>query len=84
MTPRVRFAPSPTGWLHLGNIRTAVINWMHAQQVGGEFLLRIDDTDPESSTEEFRLGIEEDMTWLGLAWDCPSALRNEKPSQHDA
>ncbi len=82
MTPRVRFAPSPTGWLHLGNIRTAVINWMHAQQVGGEFLLRIDDTDPESSTEEFRLGIEEDMTWLGLAWDS-YAKQSERFPEYD-
>ena len=69
MTLRVRFAPSPTGWLHLGNIRTAVINWMHTKQAGGEFLLRIDDTDTERSTEEFREGIETDMAWLGLAWD---------------
>ena len=69
MTLRVRFAPSPTGWLHLGNIRTAVINWMHAKQAGGEFLLRIDDTDLERSTDEFRAGIEEDLRWLGLDWD---------------
>ena len=47
MTLRVRFAPSPTGWLHLGNIRTAVINWMHAKQAGGDFLLRIDDTEAQ-------------------------------------
>ena len=82
MTLRVRFAPSPTGWLHLGNIRTAVINWMHAKQAGGAFLLRIDDTDLERSTEEFRLGIEEDMTWLGLTWD-DYAKQSERFDEYD-
>ena len=82
MTLRVRFAPSPTGWLHLGNIRTAVINWMHAKQAGGEFLLRIDDTDLERSTEEFRLGIEEDMRWLGLTWD-DYAKQSERFDEYD-
>ena len=83
MTLRVRFAPSPTGWLHLGNIRTAVINWMHARQAGGEFLLRIDDTDVERSTEEFRQGIEEDMTWLGLTWDA-YAKQSDRFADYDA
>lgn len=82
MTLRVRFAPSPTGWLHLGNIRTAVINWMHAKQAGGTFVLRIDDTDLERSTDEFRAGIEEDMTWLGLTWD-DYAKQSDRFAEYD-
>jgi glutamyl-tRNA synthetase len=69
MSVTVRFAPSPTGRLHAGNIRTALLNWMFAQQRGGRLLLRLDDTDRERSTEEFANGIREDLTWLGLAWD---------------
>ncbi len=65
----VRFAPSPTGRLHVGNIRTALVNWLFARQQGGRFLLRLDDTDTERSTDEFARGIEEDLRWLGLAWD---------------
>jgi glutamyl-tRNA synthetase len=69
MSVTVRFAPSPTGRIHAGNIRTALLNWMFAQQREGRFLLRLDDTDRERSTEEFAQGIREDLTWLGLAWD---------------
>ncbi len=69
MSVTVRFAPSPTGRLHAGNIRTALLNWMFAQQRGGRLLLRLDDTDRERSTNEFAEGIREDLTWLGLAWD---------------
>jgi glutamyl-tRNA synthetase len=65
----VRFAPSPTGRLHVGNVRTALVNWLFARQQGGRFLLRLDDTDTERSTPEFARGIEEDLGWLGLAWD---------------
>lgn len=65
----VRFAPSPTGRLHVGNVRTALVNWLFARQQGGRFLLRLDDTDTERSTAAFARGIEEDLTWLGLAWD---------------
>lgn len=64
-----RFAPSPTGYLHVGNMRTAVMNWMIARQAGGTFILRIDDTDPERSREEYVDAIKEDMEWLGLTWD---------------
>jgi glutamyl-tRNA synthetase len=64
----VRFAPSPTGRLHAGNIRTALLNWMFAQQKGGRFLLRLDDTDRERSTEAYAQGIREDLSWLGLDW----------------
>ena len=69
MSVTVRFAPSPTGRIHAGNIRTALLNWMFAQQREGRFLFRLDDTDSERSTEEFADGIREDLTWLGLAWD---------------
>jgi glutamyl-tRNA synthetase len=66
---RVRFAPSPTGKLHLGNIRTAVVNWLHVRSQGGSFLLRLDDTDTERSTQAYAEGIEADLRWLGLTWD---------------
>ncbi|MEE8633893.1 MAG: glutamate--tRNA ligase [Methyloceanibacter sp.] len=69
MTVTVRFAPSPTGRLHAGNIRTALINFMFAQKMSGDFILRLDDTDQERSTEEFAEGIREDLRWLGLNWD---------------
>ena len=66
---KVRFAPSPTGRLHIGNIRPAVFNWLFARREGGTFLLRFDDTDLERSKEEYVEGIREDLTWLGLTWD---------------
>ena len=69
MTPRVRFAPSPTGRLHIGNIRTAALNWLFARKHHGTFLLRLDDTDVARSTEEFAQAIRDDLTWLGLTWD---------------
>ncbi len=68
MTVRVRFAPSPTGRLHVGNVRTALINWLFAARMGGDFLLRIDDTDIERSKAEHEAAIEADLTWLGLTW----------------
>lgn len=68
-TPIVRFAPSPTGRLHVGNVRTALINWLFAKGAGGQFILRIDDTDTERSTAEYEQGIKDDLTWLGLSWD---------------
>jgi glutamyl-tRNA synthetase len=66
---RVRFAPSPTGRLHLGSVRGALVNWLFARATGGRFVLRLDDTDPERSTEEFAQSIRDDLTWLGLGWD---------------
>lgn len=69
MSVRVRFAPSPTGRLHVGNIYIALNNWLFARQRGGSFLLRLDDTDTERSTDEFAKGIETDLAWLGLTWD---------------
>lgn len=65
----VRFAPSPTGRLHVGNARGALLNWLFARKAGGSFLLRLDDTDTARSTEEFAKGIEADLRWLGLDWD---------------
>ncbi len=69
MTTKVRFAPSPTGKLHVGNIRTALVNWLFAKSQGGIFVLRIDDTDLERSTKENEDGIRADLTWLGMTWD---------------
>jgi len=68
-TPRVRFAPSPTGKLHVGNVRTALLNWLFARKNDGAFILRIDDTDVERSTKAYEDGLREDLTWLGLKWD---------------
>jgi glutamyl-tRNA synthetase len=70
MTVFVRFAPSPTGRLHIGNIRAALFNYLFAKKNGGRFLLRMDDTDQERSTSEFAQGIKRDMQWLGLTWDA--------------
>ena len=67
--PRVRFAPSPTGYLHVGGARTALFNWLFARHTGGTLILRIEDTDFERSSEEMVGGILEGMTWLGLDWD---------------
>ena len=64
-----RFAPSPTGYIHVGNLRTALMNYLIARKNGGEFILRIDDTDPIRSKEEYVDGLKEDLTWLGLHWD---------------
>lgn len=68
MTTTVRFAPSPTGKLHIGNIRTAILNYLLAMKAGGSFILRLDDTDRERSTEAFAEGIRADLRWLGLDW----------------
>ncbi len=65
----VRFAPSPTGHLHLGNVRAAVLNWLFARRHGGRFILRFDDTDPSRVREEHVAAIREDLAWLGLDWD---------------
>lgn len=64
-----RFAPSPTGFLHVGNLRTALMNYLIARKAGGTFILRIDDTDPERSKEEYVDAIKQDLEWLGLTWD---------------
>lgn len=64
-----RFAPSPTGYLHIGNLRAALFNYAIARQNGGDFVLRIDDTDQERSKDEYIQGIKDDLTWLGISWD---------------
>jgi glutamyl-tRNA synthetase len=66
---RVRFAPSPTGYLHVGGARTAIFNWLYARHTGGRFVLRIEDTDVERSTKESEASLLEDLEWLGLDWD---------------
>ncbi len=69
MTVTVRFAPSPTGKLHIGNVRTALLNWLFARKHAGKFILRLDDTDTARSTQAFADGIRHDLQWLGLTWD---------------
>src|SRR5919109_5552841 len=66
---RVRFAPSPTGYLHVGGARTALFNWLFARRHGGTFVLRIEDTDAERSSTEMVVGILDGLRWLGLDWD---------------
>ena len=66
---KLRIAPSPTGQLHIGNVRTALFNWLYARSNGGTFLVRIDDTDTERSTDEFKADIVNNLKWLGLDWD---------------
>src|SRR5262245_30620417 len=66
---RVRFAPSPTGWLHVGGARTAYFNWLFARKHRGAFVLRIEDTDADRSTSESEQGVLDDLRWLGLEWD---------------
>lgn len=67
---KLRFAPSPTGLLHVGNARVALVNWLAARQAGGQVLLRLDDTDLERSKAEYAVALEEDLRWLGLDWDA--------------
>ena len=66
---RTRFAPSPTGFLHVGGARTALFNWLYARQNGGKFILRIEDTDEKRNTEEAYKVIYDGLSWLGLDWD---------------
>jgi glutamyl/glutaminyl-tRNA synthetase len=69
VSPRLRFAPSPTGYLHVGGARTALFNWLYARRHGGAFVLRIEDTDAERSLDEMVTGILDGLRWLGLDWD---------------
>lgn len=77
-TVRVRFAPSPTGFLHIGGARTALFNWLFARSRGGKFLLRIEDTDRERSESRFTDDILESMRWLGFEWDEPPVFQSER------
>ncbi|GAK32269.1 glutamate--tRNA ligase 1 [Iodidimonas nitroreducens] len=83
MTVNVRFAPSPTGLLHVGNVRAALLNWLFARQQNGHFLLRFDDTDAERSQQIYIDAIREDLRWLGLNWDH-EARQSERLSQYQA
>src|SRR5216117_133475 len=82
MTTRVRFAPSPTGYLHVGGARTALFNWLYARHEGGKFLLRIEDTDKERSSEEHTRVILDGLTWLGLAWDEALVFQGARIQRH--
>ena len=75
---RVRFAPSPTGYLHIGGARTALFNWLFARGVGGEFVLRIEDTDSERSKPELIDVIFRALEWLGLDWDGTPVHQSER------
>jgi glutamyl-tRNA synthetase len=81
---RVRLAPSPTGTLHIGTARTAVFNWLFAKRHGGQFLLRIEDTDRERSKSEFTANILDGLQWLGLAWDGEPVVQSERIDAHRA
>jgi nondiscriminating glutamyl-tRNA synthetase len=80
--PRVRFAPSPTGDLHVGNARTALFNWMFARHYGGEFILRIEDTDAIRTSKDFERRILEDLAWLAIDWDEGPGAGGEKGPYH--
>ena len=84
LIPRLRFAPSPTGYLHVGGARTALFNWLFARKFGGQFLLRIEDTDKARSTEESTHAIYEGLTWLGLNWDEEVVYQGANLERHRA
>ena len=83
-SPRLRFAPSPTGYLHVGGARTALYNWLYARKFGGEFLLRIEDTDKARSTDESTRAIFEGLEWLGLGWDGEVVYQGANLARHQA
>ena len=82
--PRVRFAPSPTGFLHVGGARTALFNWLYARRHGGAFVLRIEDTDKARSTDEHTRIILDGLSWLGIAWDEGPFFQGEYAGRHRA
>ncbi|HEV2883816.1 MAG TPA: glutamate--tRNA ligase [Pyrinomonadaceae bacterium] len=84
MTVRVRFAPSPTGYLHIGAARSALFNWLYARKMGGKFLLRIEDTDLQRSTEESTRSIIEGLEWLGLEYDEELVFQSANADKHRA
>jgi len=77
-----RFAPSPTGLLHLGNVRTALLNWLYAHKHGGRFLLRFEDTDKDRSEQQFIQAIQKDLHWLGLNWDGEVLFQSQHADDH--
>ena len=82
MTVRVRFAPSPTGFLHVGGARTALFNWLYARRAGGTFVLRIEDTDVERSRQDWSEGIQTTLQWLGLDWDEGPYFQSTRFDRH--
>lgn len=82
--PRVRFAPSPTGFLHVGGARTALFNWLYAKKYDGDFLLRIEDTDRQRSTDESTRAIFDGLEWLGLTWDEEVVYQGANVARHHA
>ena len=84
MAHRLRFAPSPTGYLHVGSARTALFNWLYAKHYGGEFLLRVEDTDRARSTDESTRAIFEGLGWLGLTWDEEVVYQGANLARHQA
>ena len=82
MTVRTRFAPSPTGPLHIGSVRTALFNYLYSRHCGGEFLLRIEDTDRERSTNEAAQGILDSLDWLGLERDGETVYQSSRMARH--
>ena len=79
---RVRFAPSPTGHLHIGSLRTTIFNWLYAHHNGGVFLLRIEDTDLERSKEEYTQSILASLAWMGIAADEPIVIQSTRVPEH--
>ena len=77
-----RFAPSPTGYLHIGGARTALFNWLYARHTGGKFLLRIEDTDRERSKPEHVAAIIDGLKWLGLDWDGEPSRSSRRAARH--
>ncbi|MGD0433481.1 MAG: tRNA glutamyl-Q(34) synthetase GluQRS [Acetobacteraceae bacterium] len=84
MTITTRFAPSPTGYLHIGHAFSALIAWRHARTAGGRFMLRLEDIDPVRCRPEFSAAIQEDLTWLGLDWDGPVRVQSEHLNEYAA
>ena len=82
MSVTTRFAPSPTGFLHIGGARTALFNWLYARHHEGQFFLRIEDTDKKRSTQEAILEIQKGLNWLGLAWDKEVVFQSANESRH--
>src|SRR5690349_7699335 len=84
MTVVTRFAPSPTGFLHIGGARTALFNWLYSKHTGGKFLLRIEDTDRARSTKEAIDAIIEGLKWMGLQWDDDIVFQFARADRHRA
>ncbi len=84
MTHRLRFAPSPTGYLHVGGARTALFNWLYCKHYGGQFLLRVEDTDKARSTDDSTRAIFEGLEWLGLEWDEDVVYQGANLERHRA